>query len=139
MEASCRPLELVEWLTPIPSSLHRWRRVLDNGERGGVPLAQRMPGCGYLSHPLHQYPPIRRLTLQPGSAATLSMVYIAVPQMHVEVTEQRYTCLKVTSSGGRYHYESLVNGVSQFTVELPVDRDGLVLDYPGLFRRVGTW
>ena len=67
------------------------------------------------------------------------MVYIAVPQMQVEVTEQRYTCLEVTSSGSRYRYESLVNGVSLFTVELPVDRDGLVVDYPGLFRRVGTW
>jgi hypothetical protein len=83
--------------------------------------------------------PIRRLALQPGSSATLTMVYIAVPQMQVEATEQRYTCLEVTSSGGRYRYESLTNGVSSFTAELPVDRDGLVLDYPGLFRRVGTW
>lgn len=67
------------------------------------------------------------------------MVYLAVPQMRVEVTQQRYTCLELTSSGGRYRYESLVNGVSSFTAELPVDRDGLVLDYPELFRRVGTW
>ena len=83
--------------------------------------------------------PIRRLALQPGSSATLSMVYIAVPQMQVEVTQQRYTCLEVVPSEGRYRFESLTNGVSSFTAELPVDRDGLVLDYPGLFRRVGTW
>lgn len=83
--------------------------------------------------------PIRRLALQPGSSATLSMVYFAVPQMRVEVTQQRYTCLELNSAGGRYRYESLANGVSSFTAELPVDRDGLVLDYPELFRRVGTW
>ena|SRR5579884_82994 len=83
--------------------------------------------------------PIRRLALQPGSTATLSMVYIEIPQMHVEVTEQRYTCLEVTASGGRYRFESLEHGVPAFTADLPVDQDGLVLDYPGLFRRVGTW
>ena len=83
--------------------------------------------------------PIRRLALQPGSATTLGMVYFTIPQMHVEVTQQRYTCLETTPTGGRYRFESLVNGVSRFTAELPVDQDGLVLDYPELFRRVGTW
>ena len=83
--------------------------------------------------------PIRRLALQPGSSATLNMVYIAIPQMQIKVAEQRYTCLEVTSSEGRYRYESLASGVSWFTAELVVDADGLVLDYPGLFRRVGTW
>ena len=83
--------------------------------------------------------PIRRLALQPGSSATLNMLYIAIPQMHIEVAEQRYTCLEVTASGGQYRYESLANGVSWFTAELAVDNEGLVLDYPGLFRRVGTW
>ena len=83
--------------------------------------------------------PIRRLALQTGSTATLSMVYIAVPQMLIEVAQQRYTCLEVTPAGGRYRFESLENGVSSFTADLPVDRDLLVLDYPELFRRVGTW
>jgi hypothetical protein len=67
------------------------------------------------------------------------MVYIEVPQLQLKVTQQRYTCLEATDSGGRYRFESLVNGVSQFTAELPVDRDGLVMDYPGLFRVMGTW
>jgi hypothetical protein len=83
--------------------------------------------------------PIRRLALQPGSSATLNMAYIAIPQMCIEVAEQRYTCLEVTASGGRYLYESLANGVSSFSAELAVDNEGLVIDYPGLFRRVGTW
>ncbi len=50
-----------------------------------------------------------------------------------------WTCLEATSSGGRYRYESLEHGVSRFTAELSADQDGLVLDYPGLFRRVGAW
>lgn len=83
--------------------------------------------------------PIRRLALQPGSSATLTMAYFSIPEMQVEVTQQRYTCLEFISSGGRYRFESLVDGISHFTAELPVDQDGLVLDYPELFRRVGTW
>lgn len=83
--------------------------------------------------------PIRRLALNPGQSALLSMVYIAIPQMQVTAVEQRYTCLEKTAKGGRYRYESLKDGVSGFTAELPVDGDGLVGDYPGLFRRVGTW
>jgi len=83
--------------------------------------------------------PIRRLALESGVSATLSMVYISVPELQVEVTEQRYTCLEATSSGGRYWFEGLEQGEATFTAELPVDQDGLVMDYPGLFRRVGTW
>lgn len=83
--------------------------------------------------------PIRRLTLQSGASATLRMVYITVPQLQIEVTEQKYTCMETTPFGGRYRFESLENGRASFTAELPVDQDGLVLDYPGLFRRVGVW
>jgi len=80
--------------------------------------------------------PIRRLALKPGMPATLSMVYIEIPLMQVTATEQRYTCLEITPGGGRYRYKSLENGISVFTAELPVDSDGLVIDYPGLFKRV---
>src|SRR5579859_5464123 len=80
--------------------------------------------------------PIRRLQLKPGMSVTLKMVYISVPHLQVSVVEQRYTCLEITPTLGRYRYESLENGVSWFSAELPIDSDGLVLDYPGLFRRV---
>ena len=83
--------------------------------------------------------PIRRLVLSAGSSATLSMAYITVPDLQVTVTEQRYTCLETTTSGGRYWFESIEDGVASFAAELPVDHDGFVVDYPGLFRRVGTW
>jgi hypothetical protein len=83
--------------------------------------------------------PIRRLALHPGESAALNVVYIAIPDLRVSAADQRYTCLEVTADGGRYLYESLERGVAEFSAELSVDRDGLVEDYPGLFKRVGTW
>jgi hypothetical protein len=83
--------------------------------------------------------PIQRLALQSGTSATLNMAYITVPKLQLEVTEQRYTCLETTPAGGRYRFESLDQGEAIFTAELLVDQDGLVVDYPELFRRVGTW
>jgi len=62
----------------------------------------------------------------------------AVPDLRLTVTEQRYTCLETTASGERYRFESLEQGVASFTAELTMDQDGLVLQYPELFRRVGA-
>ena len=42
------------------------------------------------------------------------------------------TVLEKGDGGGLYRFESLDGG---FTADLPVDPDGLVLDYPGLFKR----
>ena len=75
--------------------------------------------------------PIRRLELQPGDARDLRMVYVLLPEMAVQPSEQRYTCLERGTSGGRYRYES-----GDFSVDLPVDADGLVVDYPGYWRRI---
>jgi len=46
---------------------------------------------------------------------------------------QRYTCLERGDDGSLYRYEGLGTG---FVTNLPVDPDGLVLDYPDIFRRV---
>jgi hypothetical protein len=44
-------------------------------------------------------------------------------------------CLERGPGGGLYRYE--VRGIFQgFTADLPVDENGLVLDYPGIFRRM---
>ncbi len=77
--------------------------------------------------------PIRRLGLQPGESAELTVAYIAVPAMQLQPMKQRYTCLELTSGGGRYRYEG---PLMCFEAVLPVDADGLVIDYPELFARV---
>lgn len=78
--------------------------------------------------------PIRRLELAPGQSAELAVAYIIVPTLEVRPVLQCYTCLERRSAGsGTYRYESLSSG---FTRDLPVDADGLVLEYPGIWSRV---
>jgi uncharacterized protein len=132
----------ISLLSGSRQSLH----LLTNGEGSwttesgnALPLLKGCLDVDISATPFTNTLPIRRLALPPGSSATLKMAYITVPHLQVEVTEQRYTCLETTSSGGRYLFESLEHGVAGFTAELPVDQDGLVLDYPELFRRVGAW
>ncbi len=79
--------------------------------------------------------PIRRLQFQPGQAEVIQVAYIRVPELSVEAVEQRYTCLEQRPGGARYRYEGLATG---FVAELDVDSAGLVLDYPGIFRRVAV-
>jgi hypothetical protein len=73
--------------------------------------------------------PIRRLKLAIGQAAKIEVAYVHLPELRVERVQQRYTRL----ADRRYKYEGLNTG---FTTELDVDEDGLVIDYPGLCRRV---
>ena len=79
--------------------------------------------------------PIRRLGLQPGQSADLPVLYIYVPPLHIVPVTQRYTCLEVSPEGSSYKFEA---PLSEYSVVLPVDANGLVLDYPGLFGRVWT-
>jgi hypothetical protein len=76
--------------------------------------------------------PIRRLALAPGAAADINVVYVALPELTALPARQRYACLGANASGARYRFEALGG---DFVAELPTDADGLVLDYPGLFRR----
>lgn len=75
--------------------------------------------------------PIRRLDFQPGESRDLRMLYVLLPEMQVQPSDQRYTCLEREASGGRFRYES-----GDFKVELSIDADGLVVDYPGFWRRI---
>lgn len=74
--------------------------------------------------------PIRRLKLQKGRAAEILAVYVQMPKFEITTDRQRYTCLEANK---RYRYESVD---SDFTRDIEVDEHGLVVTYPGLFRRV---
>ena len=74
--------------------------------------------------------PIRRLHPQAGRSEDILAVYIQLPGLTVTTDRQRYTCIEPSR---RYRYESLD---SDFTRVIEVDDDGLVVTYPGLFRRV---
>jgi hypothetical protein len=73
--------------------------------------------------------PIRRLDLTAGQHADIRVVYLSFPDLNLTIDRQRYTCLK----RDQYRYESLD---SDFARNLDVDADGLIVTYPGLFRRV---
>ncbi|HEV8224693.1 MAG TPA: putative glycolipid-binding domain-containing protein [Rubrobacteraceae bacterium] len=79
--------------------------------------------------------PIRRLDLREGESSELAVVYVNVPLMELGASQQGYTCLERGPGSGLYRYED--RGIFRgFTADLPVDENGLVLDYPGIFRRV---
>ena len=75
--------------------------------------------------------PIKRLNLPPGGSKEIMVIYIDLPNNQYKPASQRYTNL----GNGIYKYENMESG---FTVNLEVDKDGLVMDYPGLWHRVLT-
>ncbi len=74
--------------------------------------------------------PIRRLGLPAGQAAEILVVYVDLPDLTLTTDRQRYTCL---DPGRRYRYES---SDSDFARDINVDDHGLVVTYPGLFKRL---
>jgi hypothetical protein len=74
--------------------------------------------------------PIRRQPMAIGERRTFRMAWVFGPDLTVRPQPQAYTRV----SDRLYLFESLDG--SGFKVELPVDEDGIVLDYPELFRRV---
>jgi uncharacterized protein len=101
----------------------------------GTPLSS-LAGCidvDITVTPFTNTLPIRRLHLTPGQAAEITVVYFSLPELQFQPARQRYTCLSTNTRGNIYKYEGLESG---FTAELQTDHDGLILDYPDLWRRV---
>lgn len=73
--------------------------------------------------------PVRRLGLRVAEARLIDVAYVRLPSMAVDRMEQRYTRV----ADRVYRYESVVSG---FTADLILDEEGLVVEYPGLVRRM---
>ena len=94
-----------------------------------------LKGCEYVDiaeTPFTNTLPIRRLDLAPGESADICVAYFDGAELQPWPEPQRYTHLEEGDGGGVYRFLSLDGG---FTADLSVDSDGLVLDYPGLFRK----
>ncbi|WP_210527753.1 putative glycolipid-binding domain-containing protein [Rubellimicrobium arenae] len=75
--------------------------------------------------------PIRRLALAPEDGPVeLKVLFVPFDDFEPVLDLQRYRCIEPSRL---YRFEA-VDGT--FAADLPVDEDGLVVDYPGLFRRV---
>jgi uncharacterized protein len=74
--------------------------------------------------------PIRRLGLKRGERRPIEVAYVAAPELKVERVKQAYVCIEPDRE---YRYEGIFR---HFTADLRIDEDGLVIDYPTLFRRL---
>ena len=74
--------------------------------------------------------PIRREPMAVGERRRFLVAWVGAPDLTVRARPQAYTRL----AERLYLFESLDE--SGFQAELPVDDEGIVLDYPGLFERV---
>ena len=75
--------------------------------------------------------PIRRQPMVVGERREFVVAWVSAPELSVRPARQAYTRL----ADRLYLYENL-DGTG-FRAELPVDEDDVVLDYQGVFRRVG--
>jgi hypothetical protein len=104
----------------------RWS--LDEGRLGGD-LAGAID-IDLAASPFTNTLPIRRAPLALGASAEFRMLYVPFDTLEPFADAQRYTRL----APDRYRYEA-VDG--SFAATITVDADGLVTDYPPLFRRAG--
>lgn len=119
------------------SGERRMELIRRGGGRWTVDGVQRrdLDGCTDVDisqTPLTNTLPIRRLDW-PVAPHDLAVVYVSVPGLTARRAEQRYTQLSRDRLRGDsvYRYES-----GTFRADLPVDPDGFVVDYPGLWQRI---
>jgi hypothetical protein len=125
----------VRWSTSTTTERLRVQRDASGAWRVNGELRPDLERCIDVDvawSPLTNTLPIRRTSLGLGERCDLSVAYIAPPKLEVAPDGQRYTRLGL----GEWRYESLE---SDFSAEITVDEDGLVIDYPPLFRRVAQW
>ena len=78
--------------------------------------------------------PIRRFAdATVGRVVRIDVAWVLLPTLTIEAKPQEYTLLERSRGGSRWRFRALD---SSFTAELGVDDNGLVLDYPGIARRV---
>jgi uncharacterized protein len=103
---------------------------------GGEPtiIAEALD-CDLGLSPLTNSMPVRRHALHEGGGPVdFLMAWVSVPDLAVHRSRQRYTFLRREADARIVRYES--RGGS-FTSDLRFDRDGIVIDYPQLARRIG--
>jgi hypothetical protein len=105
----------------------RWR----DGEGHALPALDGCLDLDLWPTPFTNTLPVRRHPLAVGERQEFLVAWVAAPALGVQAMRQGYTRL----ADRRYRYESL-DGTG-FRAELSVDAQGVVLDYEGVFRRVG--
>jgi len=102
---------------------HWWK---DNGE-----TVSALDGCidvDLQASPFTNTIAIRRLELSSGQAKEIRTVFVHLPELEAVPARQRYTRIE----DNLYRYEGMETG---FVADLPVDHDGLLIEYPGYFKQ----
>jgi uncharacterized protein len=79
-------------------------------------------------------PILRHGLLDGGGPIELTMAWVAVPALSVQADRQRYRHVSSASDHSVVRYEA-VDG--SFAADIVLDTDGVVIDYPGIGRRLG--
>ena len=96
--------------------------------RGTKPLRDEVLDLDLQGSPLFNSLPVLRDRLhEGGDARDYTMAFVRVPELAVERVQQKYVPL----GRGAVRFRS-----ASFTADLKFDRDGFVVDYPGLAERV---
>ncbi len=72
--------------------------------------------------------PVNRLKMREGEEQTISVIYFDLLNWDVKPVKQLYRKISENS----YHYENIPNN---FQADITVDKQGFVIEYPGLFNR----
>ncbi len=83
--------------------------------------------------PLYNALPIRRLGLhREAGEHEIPMVFVSLPTLEVELVHQRYRTLSTLNEQG---FACIEFTMGEFTSDITVDADGLVIDYPHIASR----
>ncbi len=117
-----------------------WRaEVEDAGDVPGGPWDGELPDLSEArdidieNSPLTNTMPILRHGFQQSGSGDFVMAFVRMPTLRVEASPQRYEHVRTTENGSVVRYSSRDG---DFTAELQLDSDGLLVDYPRLARRV---
>lgn len=119
----------------------RWEVDLldDEGDVPGGPWDGSLPDLsGALdidiqNSPLTNTMPILRHGFQRGGSGDFVMAFITMPSLRVEASPQRYEHVRTTDESSVVRY---VSRDGDFTADLELDAEGLLVHYPRLARRV---
>jgi len=125
------------------ASVWSWRRTVDGRREAPSSTTDAKPlseaeDCDLAFSPLTNLMPIRRAGLSSGAGALdLVCAWVSVPDLSVRPYPQRYEYVRRESGGSTVRFVDR-GPAKGFVADLALDPDDLVIDYPGLARRVAA-
>jgi hypothetical protein len=113
--------------------------VSDEGDVPGGPWDGELPDLSEArdidieNSPLTNTMPILREGFQTGGDGNFVMAFVTMPSLRVEASPQRYEHVRAADDGSVVRY---ISRDGDFTADLELDQDGLLVHYPRLARRV---